>query len=154
MCWKLLNHWCNYATYRHFFLINNGKQINARLRKEKGEKRSLKFFAENCLKLFIGFTHDVKDVECCQRIFRARKAAAHLRLRPSNCPRRICTAAIAAIRHATREGFVKRMRYTNYELVNSQMNLNLVAVSTTHDGRRLATTCTLHQRDGNDRCAR
>ena len=28
-------------------------------------------------------THDVKDVECRQRIFRARKTAAHLRLRPS-----------------------------------------------------------------------
>lgn len=28
-------------------------------------------------------THDVEDVECCQRIFRARKAAAHLRLCPS-----------------------------------------------------------------------
>lgn len=26
--------------------------------------------------------YDVKNVECCQRIFGARKAAAHLRLRP------------------------------------------------------------------------
>jgi len=52
-------------------------------------------------------THDVKDVECRQRIFRARKTAAHLRLRPSvvapllSDPRQIRTSACGDSRRET-----------------------------------------------------
>lgn len=67
------------------------KQVE-RDRKKHPEKerecRSTEFSTEKCSKM-TKFTYDVEDVECRQRIFGARKAAAHLCPRPSSLPCRI-----------------------------------------------------------------
>lgn len=59
--------------------------------KMRSEKRTIRWTtarrrrrskSRRVLKAKDASTYDVENVECCQRIFGARKAAAHLRLRP------------------------------------------------------------------------
>lgn len=90
---KLVKRWCNYATRRYLRRVRVNIERGGGAKPRSTERHTRICRGERRKADARASTYDIKNVERCQSIFRARKAAAHLRLRSSvRCPRRISTA--------------------------------------------------------------
>lgn len=127
-------------------------------RMNETRKRSMRAF-KGCA------TYDVENVECCQRIFGARKTAAHLRLRPfldvlveALQPRSTRVAGDLqreTLRSSRRRALHEETTVLRSITIHKTSHFTvLIPQRNPHDGRQLATARSPNQRDGDDRCAR